>query len=164
MKKILAIAIATAFAAPAFAATSNVDISGQLNVSYDYLKGKDAAVPANMTSQSNISSNASYIQFAGSEDMGGGLSAVWALKTYVSMGGTGNSGDPYNLNKTDGFTNGPAYAGLSSKDMGTVLLGKMEGPFKVLGRKTDLFGNTLGDTRNLGSSFDTRPDLPDRPQ
>ena len=38
-KKLIVLALASAFAAPAFAATSNVDIYGQLDVSVDYVSG-----------------------------------------------------------------------------------------------------------------------------
>ena len=55
MKKILAIAIATAFAAPAFAATSNVDVYGVLNVSIDRVDpdqaGKDSSTSVNFQRQ-----------------------------------------------------------------------------------------------------------------
>ena len=153
-KKPIVLAIASAFAAPvAMAASSNVDIKGQMNVSFDSLKGKDSVHGTNK-SQLDVSSNASFIEFLGNEDLGGGIKAVWDLKTYVSLGGTGTSDTGV---ITDSFVNGPAYAGLSSSSLGTVLLGKMEGPYKVIGRKVDLFGNTLGDIRNFSLGFDTRP-------
>ena len=156
-KKLIALAVASAFVAPvAMADTSNVTISGQMHFSLDSLKGKNAA-GTDLTNQWNVSTNASFIQFAGTEDLGNGTSAVWKLKTYISAGGTGNSGDPYNLSASDGFTNGPAYLGMSGKTWGTVLLGKNEAPMKVLGRKVDLFGNQIGDIRNLGLGFDNRP-------
>ncbi|MHB0974673.1 MAG: porin [Thiobacillus sp.] len=151
-KKLIALALASAFAAPAFAATSNVDIFGQMNVSVDMLKGKNAAGTGNK-SEMNVSSNASFIGFKGAEDLGGGLKAIWELKTYVSLGGTGTSDTGIS---TDSFVNGNAFAGLSS-GMGTVVLGKMEGPMKLVGRKVDLFNNTLGDVRNFSLGFDTRP-------
>lgn len=152
-KKLIALALASAFAAPAFAATSNVDIFGQMNVSVDMLKGKSLAPATGNKSQMNVSSNASFIGFKGAEDLGGGLKAIWELKTYVSLGGTGTSDTGIS---TDSFVNGPAYAGLSS-GMGTVMLGKMESPMKLVGRKIDLFNNTLGDIRNFSNGFDTRP-------
>ena len=152
-KKLIALALASAFAAPAFAATSNVDIFGQMNVSVDMLKGKSSAPGTGNKSQMNVSSNASFIGFKGAEDLGGGLKAIWELKTYVSLGGTGTSDVGV---VTDSFVNGNAFAGLSS-GMGTVLLGKMESPMKMVGRKVDLFNNTLGDIRNFSLGFDTRP-------
>ncbi len=156
-KKLIALAIASAFVAPvAMADNSSVVISGQLHVSVDSLDGMNAAKTGN-TRQTNVSSNASFIDFSGKEDLGNVLNAIFKLKSYVSLGNTGNSGDPYNLNATDGFTNGPAYVGLSGDSWGAVKLGKDEGPMKMLGRKTDLFNNQIGDTRNLSSAFETRP-------
>ena len=86
-KKLIALALASAFAAPAFAATSNVDIGGTMAFSIDSL---DADSPTNGRN-TNISSNASNIFFKGSEDLGGGLKAIWQVQTYFSAGGTGNT-------------------------------------------------------------------------
>lgn len=156
-KKLIALAVAGLFVAPmAMADNSSVVISGQIHMSVDSLDGKNAA-GTGMDRQTNVSSNASYIDFSGKEDMGNGLNAIWKLKTFVSMGGTGNSGDPYNTNASDGFTNGPAYLGLAGKSWGALKLGKDEAPMKVLGRKIDLFGNQIGDSRNLSMGFDNRP-------
>ncbi|MES2366331.1 MAG: porin [Pseudomonadota bacterium] len=156
-KKLIALAVAGLFVAPmAMADNSSVVISGQIHMSVDSLDGKNAA-GTGMDRQTNVSSNASYIDFSGKEDMGNGLNAIWKLKTYVSMGGTGNSGDPYNTTAADGFTNGPAYLGLAGNSWGAIKLGKDESPMKMLGRKVDLFGNQIGDSRNLSMGFDNRP-------
>ena len=161
-KKLIALAVASLFVAPmAMADNSSVVISGQMHVSVDSLdggnhRGLNGANTGN-TRQTNVSSNASFLSFDGKEDLGNGLNAIWKLKTYVSLGGTGNSGDPFNANPNDGFTNGPAYAGLAGASWGALKLGKDESPMKVLGRKTDLFVNQIGDTRNLSSEFETRP-------
>lgn len=152
-KKLIALALASAFAAPAFAATSNVDISGQLNLSVDYLDSDSPANGGNVA----VSSNASNIIFKGSEDLGGGLKALWQVQTYFSAGGTGNT-DTSNGSNPDGVSSGNTFVGLGG-GFGTVILGKNESPFKVLGRKVDFFGNQIGDARNLtaGNGFDLRP-------
>ncbi|MBD3812140.1 MAG: porin [Betaproteobacteria bacterium] len=157
-KKLIALALASAFAAPAFAATSNVDISGQLNLSVDYLDSDNAANGGNV----GVSSNASNIIFKGSEDLGGGLNAIWQIQTYFSAGGTGNT-DSSNGGAADGVGSGNTFVGLAG-GFGKVILGKNESPVKLLSRKTDFFGNQIGDSRNLtavggaGSlGFDTRP-------
>ena len=153
MKKILAIAIASAFAAPAFAATSNVDIGGYMNFSVDYLDSDNATNGGNV----GISSNASNIFFKGSEDLGGGLKAIWQVQTFFSAGGTGNTDTSFG-STADGVGSGNTYIGLAG-GFGTVLLGKNESPVKLLSRKVDLFGNQIGDNRNLtaDAGFDTRP-------
>ena len=157
-KKLIALALASAFAAPAFAATSNVDISGQLNLSVDYLDSDSAANSGNV----GVSSNASNIIFKGSEDLGGGLKALWQIQTYFSTGGTGNT-DSSNGGAAAGVSSGNTFVGLGG-GFGTVILGKNESPVKLLSRKTDFFGNQIGDSRNFtaegsltGAGFDTRP-------
>src|SRR3569623_667303 len=157
-KKLIALALASAFAAPAFAATSNVDISGQMNLSVDYLDSDNAANGGNV----GVSSNASNIIFKGSEDLGGGLKALWQIQTYFSAGGTGNT-ETFNGSNPDGVSSGNTFVGLGG-GFGTVILGKNESAVKMLSRKTDFFGNQIGDSRNLtavggtnSAGFDTRP-------
>lgn len=147
MKKILAIAIASAFAAPAFAATSNVDIGGTVNVSVDYLDADKVGNGSNL----NVSSNTSNIFFKGAEDLGGGLSAIWQIQTYFSMSGTGSADTGVAGEAVkDGVGSGNTYVGLKG-GFGTVLLGKHEAPAKMIGRSVDLFGDQIGDNRNLVS-------------
>ncbi|NDP49311.1 MAG: porin [Sulfuriferula multivorans] len=133
MKKILAIAIATAFAAPAFAATSNVDIYGNLHMSVDYLdNGNDSGT--------NVSSNASSIGFKGSEDLGGGLNAIWQVESQIN-GDAGSTGGAFNSQRD-------TFVGLSG-GFGTMRLGYFDTPTKQLSRKLDLFNNKIGDSRNV---------------
>lgn len=157
-KKLLALAVASAFAAPVAMAQGNVTIGGQMNFSLDSLKGKNAA-GNDLTSKTNVSSNSSNIYFKGTEDLGNGLSAIWQVQTYFSAGGTGNadigpsgSGPTAGVAPKDGVSSGNTYVGLSSKSWGMVILGKHESPFKLLSRKVDLFNNQLGDSRNLVNS------------
>lgn len=148
-KKLLALAVAGAFVAPAAMAQSNVTIGGYMNFSLDSLKGRNAA-GNDLTTKTNVSSNASNIYFRGTEDLGNGLSAFWQIQTYFSAGGTGNT-DTGN-GSVDGVSSGNTYVGLEGKSWGKVLLGKHESPFKLLSRKVDLFNNQLGDSRNLVAS------------
>jgi len=160
-KKLIALAVAGLFATPAFAATSNVDISGTLNFSLDYLDADTDSQDGNW----NVSSNASNIIFKGSEDLGGGMKAVWQIQTFFSAGATGNTDTSFGGNG-DGVGSGATFVGLSS-GFGTVLLGKNESPVKLLSRKVDFFGNQIGDSRNLTTKahgagtnslgFDLRP-------
>jgi predicted porin len=150
MKKILAIAIASAFAAPAFAATSNVDVYGVMNIGV-FSVNSDRAGDDRSTS---VSSQSSRIGFKGSEDVGGGLSAIWQIES--SLNAEEGSGTWAGRNTFVGLKGG----------FGTVLLGKHDSPMKMLGRKVDNFGDTYADSRNLlgavattgGSAFDLRPD------
>jgi predicted porin len=146
-KKLLALAVAGAFVAPAAMAQSNVTIGGRMNFSLDSLKGANAA-GTDLTTKTNVSSNSSNIYFKGTEDLGNGLSAFWQVQTYFSAGGTGNS-DP--TGTFDGVSTGNTYVGVEGKSWGKVLLGKHDSPFKLLSRKVDLFGDQLGDSRNVVS-------------
>ena len=154
-KSLIALAVAGAFAAPAFAATSNVDISGQLHLSLDYLDADTAAAGGNW----NVSSNASNIVVKGTEDLGGGMKAVWNIQTYFDVGATGNADGSFG-GTANGVGSGNTYVGLNG-GFGTVILGKAEAPLKIVSRKVDLFNNQIGDTRNLlgadGAAADVRP-------
>jgi len=148
-KKLIALAIAAAIApAAAMADSGNVSISGNIHMSVDSLSGKNAAGD-NLDRNTNISSNNSSIVFSGDEALGNGLKAVWKLSTHVGMGSTGN-GD-------NSWTNGNSYIGLNG-GFGTALAGKHDTPMKLAGRKYDLFGDQIGDSRNMTGSWDLRPD------
>lgn len=173
-KKLLALAVAGAFVAPAaMADSSNVVIGGTMHFSLDSMKGATGSPGStDNTTNWNVSSNASNIYFKGTEDLGNGLSAIWQIQTYFSGGGTAGSGGFDNSfgGTKDGVSSGNTYVGLSSKSWGMVILGKHESPLKLVGRKVDLFGDQLGDNRNLVTNavgggipatstagFDTRP-------
>ncbi len=131
MKKILAIAIASAFAAPAFAATANVDVYGTFSASVDVLDDDDS-------SAANVSSNASNIGIKGSEDLGGGLSAIFQMETLVQLDSSTTFGSQRDT-----------FVGLKSNNWGTLRIGQFNTPMKEVSRKIDLFNNRIGDTRNL---------------
>ena len=89
-KKLIVLALASAFAAPAFAATSNVDIYGQLDVSVDRVSGiqnqtSSGAGTGNSNTAWRLSSNTSRIGLKGSEDLGGGLAAIWQFEQAVNL-------------------------------------------------------------------------------
>ena len=67
-KSLIALAVAGVVSAPAFAATSNVDVYGKLHVSVSAFNDQEAGVE-----DMQVSSNASRIGFKGSED----LAAAW---------------------------------------------------------------------------------------
>jgi len=131
MKKILAVAIVSAFAAPAFAATANVDVYGNVHMSVDILDNGTA-------DGVNVSSNASSFGIKGTEDLGGGLNAIWQVET--NLGGERRGASFTTARDT--------FVGLKG-GFGTARLGYMNTPTKQLSRKLDLFNNKIGDTRNL---------------
>jgi len=136
-KSLIALAVAGAFAAPAFAATENVDVYGVLNVDVNYVNDDNAGTD----SQIGVSSNASRIGFKGAEDLGGGLNAIWQVET------------GFNADETSGTVGSRnTFVGLKG-GFGTILAGKHDTPMKLLGRKVDNFGDIMADSRNLlGSS------------
>jgi len=134
-KKLLAVAVAAALVAPlaAFADSGNVTISGDMKVSVDSLDNGN-------TRKLNASSNSSHIAFAGNEDLGNGLKAVWQVDSEVAMGATGNG--------SNALSSRNSFLGLAG-GFGTFVVGKHDTPVKLLGRKVDLFGDQIGDSRNL---------------
>ncbi len=135
-KSLIALAVAGAFAAPAFAATSNVDVYGTVRMSLDF-NNNAAPLEDNVT----VSDRVSRIGFKGSEDLGGGLKAVWQIEhqlnataaPLVADAAFGGSG----LRNT--------FVGLSG-GFGTALIGRHDTPYK-LGGSADLFGDTAADSQ-----------------
>jgi predicted porin len=154
MKKILAAAIVSAFAAPAFAATANVDVYGKLHASVSMFDESveafdpDGAGPLRAlrgTNDLQFSSNASRIGFKGAEDLGGGLKGIWQIEWGVNQ-------DEHNGT----WAGRNSFVGLAG-GFGTVLLGNHDTPLKLVGRAVDLFGDTMADSRNvMGGGSDTR--------
>lgn len=152
MKKILAAAIVSAFAAPAFAATANVDVYGKLHASVSMFDesiesytNPVTGVTTRGTNDLQFSSNASRIGFKGAEDLGGGLKAIWQIESGVNLDEGGDS-----------FAGRNTFIGLSG-GFGTALIGTHDTPLKLVGRAVDLFGDTMADSRNvLGGGSDMR--------
>ncbi len=159
MKKSL-IALAIAAAAPAaFAATSNVDVYGQVRLSMDKTDAAGAAW--------TMADRVSRIGFKGSEDLGGGMSAIWGLEwdlTFVdgaTSTGTGNVGG-ITSTTADTFGQRNQFIGLKGA-FGTVLAGVHDTPYKLAG-SADVFADTAADAQGAAAiigragtaSFDMR--------
>lgn len=134
-KKLIALALASAFAAPAFAATSNVDIYGVFNASVERI---DSDVAGKDTSTS-VNNNSSRIGFKGAEDLGGGLAAIWQIETGFNSDGTQASSFATTRNTFIGLKGG----------FGSLMVGKIDTPMKGLGRAVDNFGDGIADSRNI---------------
>lgn len=148
-KSLIALAVAGAVSAPAFAATSNVDIYGVLNFAVASIDSDTGTEDR----QLSLASQNSRIGFKGTEDLGGGLAAIWQIESTVFLD---ESGGPFATRNT--------FVGLKG-GFGSVLLGRHDTPVKLLRSKVDNFADTLADSRNLlganavsgTSSFDLRP-------
>lgn len=144
-KTLIALAVAGVVAAPAaFAATSNVDVYGNLGVSYDFID-TDAAGDDKLN---RVSSNSSRIGFKGSEDLGGGLAGVWQIESQLNMDGVGAS------NAFTGASNFStnlrnSFLGLSSKTMGTLVAGIHDTPYKMSTGKAQVWGDSSADFNNI---------------
>lgn len=146
-KKLLAVAVAGILAAP-LAAQAEVNIYGKMHLSVDSLDN-DADGAANQDGMF-VSNNSSFIGFKGSEDLGGGLKAIWQLEQGVDPNGDAG-------NNT--FATRNSFVGLAG-GFGAALIGRHDSPFKIVGRQVDLFGDQIGDARNItsdgGATWDLR--------
>ena len=171
-KKLIALAIAGAFAAPvAMADNSNVTIYGEFAASVDnvdggtYKTGATVAPPtggiSNATAESRwrVSSNNSFLGFKGTEDLGNGLSAIWQYEESIAIDQQGKN-DSAGSQVFSNQSHRGIFVGLASKQMGAVTLGLQESPFKTSTGPLDVFGqHTIADYRNIwgavGGSFIT---------
>ena len=176
-KKLLALAVAGAFIAPV-AMADNVTVYGVMNGTVDNVSISSAGTNVNAT---KISSHESHIGFKGSEDLGGGTSAVFQIESQVELDNGGNShastgvvtgsvASAVTITNTraanhvgsTGLGGRNTFVGLSGSGWGSLLLGTNDTPYKNATRKMDMFDSTLADNRSLmgmstsGLGFDRR--------
>ena len=147
MKKLLAIAIAAGMAAPAIADTT---LYGVIHASVDSLSGS--------TDYTGVSSNKSRIGVKGSAELNGGLKAIYQAEWGIDTGGADNDNGLVKTSRT-AFTNRNQVIGIAG-GFGAVLLGRHDTPFKIVGRKADLFWSSqLGQNRTVVNpgAWDLRP-------
>jgi predicted porin len=118
-KSLIAIAVLAATSSAAFA-QSNVTIYGILDAGITAERGGSSG---NVTKLTSGAASASRIGFKGTEDLGGGLSAIFKLETGVKV----DDGTLDNTNSA--LFNREAYVGVSSKTAGTVTLGRQYTPY-----------------------------------
>lgn len=144
-KNLIALAVASAFAAPvamaadAPAGPSNTSIYGAMNASIDRVTSDNGTASGPDVTNNHVSSNESRIGVKGSEDLGGGMSAIWQIESGINLDSTAGTGI--------GTRN--TFVGLSSGDMGTVVLGSHDTPYEISTRKLDSFAYTLADNRSI---------------
>ncbi len=140
-KSLIALAVAGAVSAPAFAATSNVDIYGIMNIAIEDMNHTPTgAAGANQKYTPSVVSNTSRWGFKGTEDLGGGLKAVWQIESKLDNNGTTIGGTTVGDRNT--------FIGLAG-DFGTVVAGRHDTPYKLGTGSLDIFGDTIADY-NLG--------------
>lgn len=143
-KKIIVLALAAVFAAPAFADTANVNVYGAVNMSVESINNGDSAAGAKGSSATKISSNVTKLGFKGAQDLGDDVSAIWQIEQQIDGDNAGSTGSTKNT-----FATRNTFIGLSNKALGTVQLGKMDTPYKASTRSLDAFGDSLADNRSL---------------
>lgn len=168
-KSFIALAVAGTFAAPVTAMAadgmmhgpSNITIYGQMNASIDsitsdngailFIPGPDAAPGTVESTANHLSSTETRIGIKGSEDMGGGISALWQIESQVNLDNDGpglNNGRGTTTPAT-GIGERNTFVGLSSAEMGTVLAGRHDTPYKMSTRMLDPFRFTVADNRSI---------------
>lgn len=139
-KNIIAMAVAAAVAAPA-AAMADTTLYGKIHMSYDVYTGDNAD-----SSDYGLSSNSSRLGFKGKEAISDNLSLIYQYETQVDLSDSrqNSSDDLFDSTRNSfvGFTG----------SWGTAIAGIHDTPFKLVGRKYDLFGDTIGDSRSVISS------------
>ena len=119
-------------------AGDTLEVYGKLHVSIDG-SYTDGLAPTG--SNTSISSNSTRLGFKGQHAMDNGMTVLWQIESELNpaeSGGTWASRD--------------SFAGIKG-DFGSVRLGYFDTPFKVVGGKWDLFGDTIADRRAvLGAS------------
>ena len=139
-KKLIALAIASAMTVPALA-YAEASISGQANMSIDNLN--DGATTASASAW-QLNSNQSRLIIKGSEDLGDGMSAMFQLDSRFNLD-TGTIGTTAATNTAKLF-DGNTYVGVKS-NFGTVMMGRIDSPYKTSTRSLDVFFDVAGDNR-----------------
>ncbi|MDQ3060729.1 MAG: porin [Pseudomonadota bacterium] len=126
-------------------AQSSVTVYGLIDLSIGSTK------PVGGVSQTGIDSGkltTSYFGFRGTEDLGGGLSAVFKLEGFLRAD-TGASG---RFNGDTQFSRN-AVVGLSSKDWGSLMLGRNTTPLFVSTLSFNAFGDSFGYSPSIRHYF-----------
>jgi len=124
-KKLMAVAVAGALAAPA-TVLAQVQIYGRANLGFDSYSatGATAGSAQDFKSRNRVFDNSSRLGFRGTEDLGGGMRAVFVIESGVNID-TGNQNSQFGgANASTGFlASRDSYAGLEG-DWGRVTFGR----------------------------------------
>ena len=141
-----AVVLTTVSAAHAQVKTDGLlEIYGRASFSVDKLDDGDKY------NRMNLSSNASRLGFKGSKKIGE-LTGIWQVEQEIQFNMSNGTGDTYNR-----LASRDTFAGLQGT-FGTVRVGKFDTPFKVAREPFNLFGDQLGDMRNLTRVGDAKFD------
>jgi predicted porin len=119
---------------------SEYRVYGQAHLSLEYLDDGSA-------SSEYLSNNGSRLGFKGNVTLSEALSMMWQIETGVELDEGGRKLATRN-----------SYAGLGGP-WGKIIAGRYDSPYKQTGRKADMFGYRLGDSRNIIGINDCGCDL-----
>ena len=160
-KKLIALAVAGACVAPAaMAQTANpVTLYGKVYVTFESVEAGGSSTAANNDAtkrRSRVEDQASRLGVRGTEDLGGGLKAIFQLETAFrpdqnNTVPTGGSAQPFATRNS-----GVGLQGV----WGTIMMGRWDTPFKIATTDVDPYGDvTVGGIKtalNDGANFDRR--------
>jgi len=158
-KSLLALAIVGAFTGTAFADGSNVQLYGLIDlgvVHFSGLKPSSGSGTVSSTSLDSGGQSSSRIGLKGTEDLGGGLKAVFQLETGFCAAGTNQNTDGKGGNSSGycsggGFMQRTSMVGLAG-DFGTVVGGRLNTPLWNAELAADPFGGGLtGNIDNISN-------------
>ncbi len=135
MKKSL---IALAVLAASSSAFAGTDLYGQVRMGVDHINSSAANAD-----KWQVADKVSRIGVKGSEDLGGGMSAVYGLEWGVDIDNNGTLGTTTERTDVSVLRARNQFVGLKGA-FGTVLVGRHDAPYKLAG-SADLFADTTGD-------------------
>src|SRR4051812_4545952 len=124
-KKLMALAVAGALSAPvaAFAQASNVQIYGRANLGVDNYQATGGATE--VKARMRVFDQGSRLGVRGSEDLGGGLKAIFQIESGVNIDSGSTAGQSGAANASAGtFASRDSYAGLEG-GFGRVQFGRL---------------------------------------
>lgn len=133
-KKLIAAAVVGLFAVPAMAQT-NVTISGQMRVGVDHVSASGAtAAGASSISRMRVIDNNSNIRFAGTEQLGGGLSAWFQIESAIGTSDNVGTSGAQTSGAASSATIGTRNTGVGIKGAwGNIYVGKWDMHYHTLG-------------------------------
>ncbi len=128
-KKLIALAVASALSAPAFADNANVTLYGKAILDFEHVTNDKM----NPGSVNRVQSNASRFGIKGSEDVGGDIKAFYQYEVQMDADGDAKNG----------LGNGTRNTGVGLEGtFGKIAYGNWDTPYKVARNAIELFDNT----------------------
>jgi predicted porin len=140
-KKLIALAVASAISAPAFADNANVTFYGKLTADIESVKSDKSTIPPvpGAYTARRVVSDASRFGLKGEDDLGNGLKGIFQIETQVELANT----TTFTSLRNTGI-------GLKDESMGTLIIGTWDTPMKLSHNKIELFDNsTFATATNL---------------